>query len=96
MERTNTKLQSSNNAIINRLTRDSSFLWSGVFLSVVEVLHCSGCFSACRGAHFPVCEEDHGTGLALPLALLGCQGSCGIVPNGSASSYSGSSVYVRA
>ena len=59
-------------------------------------LHCSGCFSACRGAHFPVCEEDHGTGLALRLALLGCQGSCDIVTNGPTSSFSGSSVDVRA
>ena len=67
-----------------------------IFLSVVEALLSSGCFSACRGAHFPVCEEDHGTGLALRLALLGCQGSCGIVPNGPTSSYSGSSVYIRA
>ena len=54
-------------------------------------LHCSGCDSACRGAHFPVCDVDDGTGLALCLALSGCQGSCGIVPNGPASSYSGSS-----
>ena len=61
----------------------------GIILSVVEALHCSGCFSACRGAHFPVCEEDYGTGLALRLDLLGCQGSCGIVPNGLTNSYSG-------
>ena len=55
-------------------------------------LHCSGCNSACRGVHFPLCEVDHGTGLALRLALSGCQGSCGIVPNGpAASSCSGSS-----
>ena len=45
---------------------------------------------------FPVSEEDHGTGLALRLALLGCQGSSGIVPNEPASSYLVSSVYGRA
>ena len=54
---------------------------------MVEALHCSGCFSACRGAHFPVCDEDHRNGLALRLAVLRCQGFCGIVPNGPASSY---------
>ena len=62
---------------------------------MVKVLHFSGCFSACRGAHVPVYAEDHGNHLALPPALLGCQGFCGIVPNGPASSYSGSSVYGR-
>ena len=86
---------SSNNAIVNRVTYDTSSLWREVFLSVFEALLCSCCFSACRGVHFPVCEEDNGIGLTLRLALLGCQGSCGIVPNGLASSYSGSSVYVR-
>ena len=96
MQHTNTKLKSSNNSNVNRLTRDSSSLWREVFLSVVEALHCSDCFPACRGAHFAVCEEDHGTGLVLRLVLLGCQGSCGIVPNGPAGSYSGSSVCVRA
>ena len=58
---------------------------------MVGALHRSGCNSACRGAHFPVCEADHGIGLALRLAVSGCQGSCGIVPNEPASWYSGSS-----
>ena len=47
-------------------------------------------FSTCRGADFLVGEEDHRTGLALRLALVGCQGSCGIIPNGPVSSYPGS------
>ena len=53
-----------------------------VFLLVVESLHCSGCFLAYKGVHFPVREEDHRTGLALWLTLIRCQGSCGIVPTG--------------
>ena len=65
--------------------RVSGFLW-----------HCSkwarqfvfGIFSIRQGFR---CQH-----VALRLALLGCQGSCGIVPNGPASSYSGSSVYIRA
>ena len=77
-------------------TCGSSSLWREVFISVVKALHCSGCFSAFRGVHFPICEKDHGTGLALHLFLLGCQGSCGIVLNGPTSSHSGSSVYIRA
>ena len=96
IQRTNTKVKSPNNAMVNRLTCDSLSLWREVFLSVVEALHCSGCFSACRSAHFPVCEEDHGTGLALRLALLGCQGFCGILPSGPTSLHLGSSLYVRA
>ena len=56
-------------------------------VSVFKVLHCSGC-QASRGAHFPIVEEDNGTGVALHLALLGCKGSCGIVPNGPASLHS--------
>ena len=47
-------------------------------------------FSAYRVVHFPVGEEDQGTGLALCLTLSGCQDFCGIVPNGPASSYLGS------
>ena len=46
--------------------------------------------SACRGAHFPVVEKVNGTGLAMCLALYGCQGTCDKVSNGPASSYSGS------
>ena len=61
-----------------------------------KALHCYSCFSACRSVHFPVCEEDHRTCSALHLALLGCQGSCGIVPNGPASLYLGSSAYASA
>ena len=87
-------MKSSNNAIVNRLTRGSLSLWREVFLLVVEALHCSDCFSACWGVHFLVCEKDHGTSLALCLALLGCQGFGDIVPNGATSSYLGSSVYV--
>ena len=51
-------------------------------------------FFSLRNAHFPVCQEDHRTGLALCLAFLGCQDSCGIPSNGPVSSYSGSSVYI--
>ena len=50
---------------------------------MVEVLHCSG-FQVCRCLHLPVVKKDHGTGLVLLLTFLGCQGSCGIVPNGPA------------
>ena len=39
----------------------------------------------------PRSEQDNGTGLALCLALLGCQGFCGIALNGSTSSHSKSS-----
>ena len=70
IQHTNTKLKLSNNAIVNRLSCDSLSLWRKVFLLVVEALHYSGCFSACRDAHFPVCEEDHRTGLALCLAFF--------------------------
>ena len=52
------------------------------------VCHSSGCLPACRDAHLPVGEGDHGIGLALCLALSRCQGSCGIIPNGPVSSYS--------
>ena len=52
-------------------------------------LPCSGHLKACKDAQFPTVESDHGTALAL-LALLGCQSSCSIVPNGPASSYLGS------
>ena len=45
--------------------------------------------SACRGVYVPAVEEDNRTGLALCLACLGCQGSCGIVPNGPTSLHSG-------
>ena len=65
---------------------DISSLWREVFLSLVEA---PLFWLFCNGAHFTVCEEDHGTGLALRLAL-GCQGSCDIVSNWSASLYMGS------
>ena len=45
---------------------------------MVEALHCSGSHSACRGVHFSVVDEDHGTGSA----------SCDIVQNGPVSLYS--------
>ena len=41
---------------------------------MVEALHCSGSHAACRAAHFLLVEEDHGTGLALHLALLRVSG----------------------
>ena len=44
-------------------------------------------FSTWRGAHFPVAEEDQGTGLALHIVHLEGQDSCDIVPNRPASSY---------
>ena len=61
--------------IVYKVTRDSSSVSREIFLSLVEALHSSGC-QACRGGHFPVVEQDDGTGLVLCLALLGCQSSC--------------------
>ena len=71
IEKYKTASTRSNDAIVKRVTIFSSSLRREVFLSVVEALHCSGWLLASRGAHFPVSEEDHGTGLALRLALSG-------------------------
>ena len=75
-----------------KVTRNSSSVRREIFLLVVKALHCSGC-QACRGAHFPIVDS---IGLALHLALLDCQGSCGIAPNGPTSLHLGSFKYVRA
>ena len=40
-------------------TRSSLSVKRELFLLVVKALHCSRSHSACRGAHFPVVEEDH-------------------------------------
>ena len=59
-------------------------------LPVVSDLPGSGCLKVCKDAQFLTSDLDHRTGLAL-LAILGCQCSSGVVPNGPASSHSGSS-----
>ena len=55
---------------------------------LVAHLSSSGCLKVCKDAQFIAVDSYHRTGLVL-LVLLGCQGSSGIVPNGSASSYLG-------
>ena len=44
IQRTNTKLKSSNNSIVNTFSRNSSSLQREVLPSVVEALHCSDFF----------------------------------------------------
>ena len=51
--------------------------------TVVEVLPCSGCFITSMGAHFPQLSWIGQSSLA---RFPGCQGFCGIVPNGPAGS----------
>ena len=46
-------------------------------------LPCSGCFITCMGAHFPAVALDNAIRFS---TFPGCQGSCGIVPNGPAGS----------
>ena len=46
-------------------------------------LPCSACFITCMGAHFPAVALDNAIRFS---TFPGCQGSCGIVPNGPAGS----------
>ena len=57
-------------------------------LLVVEALHCSSCLQLAEVCTSPV-KEDGRAGLALP-GPFSVLGSCSKVPNGSASSRSGS------
>ena len=66
--------------VLYRLTSDRSSLWREKYLGGRSSALFWLFFSLQRCA-LPRSEEDNGTGLALCLALVGCLGSCGIVPN---------------
>ena len=59
---------------LTKLNLDCSSSETRIFQSsVVKTLQCSGCFTACMSAHFPVTK----------LGYAGWMTYCGMVPNGS-------------
>ena len=50
---------------------------------MVEDFPCSGSFKICMGAHVLAVELDNTIRFSIVWPLIGCHGTCGIVPNDS-------------